>query len=281
MTRSLRRWVALSLLAVSSGALAQTGNAPGGQVAVAQSPGARVPVDIVLTESSGARVRLEDLLGKRPVLLTLVFYRCTSYCDLELTAIAKALRKGRPALGKDLDIVTVSIHPHETVQEAAKRKAEVMAVLKRPQDAPHWRFFIGDARDVERLATSVGYLYSYDPKADRVSHPTVIMVLTPDGRVSRYMFGVDYPTLELEDALQMAARGQLAKKVEDPVLLGCLVYDPSTGGYRVVVGRLLQVAGAGTVLILLASITVMALRNRRQALRPEAIGAGTSSGENA
>ena len=169
----------------------------------------------------------------------------------------------RADVGKDFEVVTVSIHPKETPELAAKTKKLYMDLYGRPQDAGGWHFLTGSQENIQALAKSVGFRYTYDPVKDRISHPAGIMILTPDGRVSRYFYGIEYPPKILLPALQEAGAGRIGQKVEE-LFWGCVQYDPRSHRYSLMVVQSLKVTGIATVLILGCSILLMSRRHSPQ-----------------
>jgi protein SCO1/2 len=197
------------------------------------------------------------------VILTLIFYQCRGSCVLELEGALKCFKGLKTmSVGKDFDVLTVSIHPKETPDLAAAKKQLALSLYGRPGAESGWHFLVGDMLNIQSLTRTVGFRYTYDPATDAIAHPTGILVLTPQGRVSRYFFGVNYASSMVRQAVLDAATNKIGAKAE-PILMGCLQYDPKTGKYRVVIERVLQVAGLLTVLILGTYVGGMLYYERR------------------
>jgi protein SCO1/2 len=238
-------------------------------IGIDQKIGSQAPLDINLTDWNGRPVQLADAMSERPAILMLIFYRCAGYCTMEMDGLLKGIRALKKLnVGRDFDVISVSIHPKERPDEAAKNRSSALERYGRLGAEAGWQSLVGEESEVRRLASAVGFRYTYEEKGDQVVHPAGIMVLTPQGKVSQYLFGTDYPATALAIALRDAGAGKMGAVVAKPVLLGCLQYDPRTGTLRLQVMRTLQVAGVGTVLILLGSIVFMNRKYRRTALRP-------------
>jgi protein SCO1/2 len=240
---------------------------PTSGLALVQKLDAQVPLDAKFKDETGRDVVLGEYLGKKPVVLMLVFYRCAGTCALEFDSMTQTLRAFKTEkLGRDFDVVTISIHPKETPELAAETKRDYVEKIKsrQPDAAQGWHFLTGEYEQARKVADSVGYSYVWDPVKEIVRHPAGIMVLTPEGRVSRYFYGVEFPAKPLSDALVQASSSQIGPKAEE-ILLGCIMYDPQSGKYTVNIRRALSFAAALTVVVLVMSMVVMGLSNRRRA----------------
>jgi protein SCO1/2 len=260
----IARWPLICALALVSGVAFGQGAAfdAGRSLGIDQRLGDRIALDATFFDEAGREAPIGSYLGKRPAILMLIFYNCKGVCTQELVEIAKTLKAVKSAsIGRDFDVITVSIHPKETPALAAQRKQEYLAYYNRPGAADGWRFLTGRLEQIRKLAASVGYRYTYDPVKDLVRHPAGIFVLTPDGRVSRVIYGIEYPSKQLRDALAEAGRGKIGPRSE-PLLLGCLQVDPATGRVTVNVINTLKAAGIATVIILFGSIALMSWRER-------------------
>jgi protein SCO1/2 len=206
------------------------GAAPDG-VDVEERLNERVPQDLVFTDSSGAEVRLAELLaGDVPVVLPLAYYRCPSLCNLVLAGTARTLRQTGLKMGKDYRAVTVSIDPSEGPREAKERRRGYLQALGLSDQDSDWPFLTGDEASIRALAEAVGFRYRYDEELKQFAHAAVAMVLTPDGRVSRYWYGIAYPPRDLRLSLVEAAGGRVGTTF-DRVLLTCFQYDPVSRRY--------------------------------------------------
>jgi protein SCO1/2 len=233
--------------------------APLREVAIDQRLDAAVPLDLPFRDESGATVRLGEYFGKRPVVLSLVYYDCPMLCTLVLNGLVRALRTISFDPGREFEIVTVSFDPHDTPELATKKKATYLGEYARPGAAEGWHFLTGDQDAITSLAQSVGFHYSYVPEEKQFAHAAAIMVLTPDGRISRYFFGVEYSGRDLRFGLIDAAERKIGTVV-DHLLLYCYRYDPTTGRYGAVAMNLVRAGGLVTVVALGAFVLIMRRR---------------------
>ncbi len=232
------------------------------EVAIDQWLDQQVPLDLAFRDESGAPVSLGQYFGKRPVILSLVYYECPMLCTLVLNGLVRALRVLTFDPGREFEIVTVSFNPRETPELAATKKATYLGEYDRPGAAAGWHFLTGDADAIARLAGAVGFQYTYVPEEKQFAHAAAIMVLTPDGRVSRYFFGVEYSPRDLRFGLIDAAGRKIGTAV-DHLLLYCYRYDPATGKYGAIVMNLVRAGGAVTLLALAGFVVVMRRRETR------------------
>ncbi len=210
-----------------------------------QRPGEQVPADLALRDEQGRTVTLGTFLGRAPVVLTLNDYGCRNLCPLALNGLAETLAGLPLAIDGDYVVVTVSIDSRDTPAAAARARGAVVGRFLRPGVA--WHFLVADQATVDRLARAVGFRYAYDAAADQFAHPTGIVVLTPDGRVARYLFGLDVPARDLRLALVEAAGGRIGS-VADRLLLICYRYDAVQGRYTPLVLGAVRAGGALTLL---------------------------------
>lgn len=246
-----------------------TAASPTSGLALIQKLDSPVPLNVPFKDESGKDVILADYFGKKPVVLMLVFYGCAGICASEFESMASTLRAfKKEKVGRDFDIVTVSIHPKETPQLAAATKKGFVDRLVRyqPDIAQGWHFLTGPYESARQVANAVGFQYVWDPVKEVVRHPAGIMVLTPSGHVSRYFYGVEFPAKPLSDAISEAATNQIGPKAEE-ILLGCIMYDPNSGKYTMNIRRALTLSAGLTVFVLLTSMLVMSINNRRRAQR--------------
>jgi protein SCO1/2 len=233
------------------------------KVAFDQNLNAQVPLELPFRDEAGREVRLGDFLGKKLVILTLVYYECPMLCTLELNSLARSLKPLAFDVGDQFDIVTVSIDPGETPQLAAIKKKNYLGRYGRKGAERGWHFLTGDEMSIRRLAGVVGFRYVYDPKTDQYAHPAGIMILTPQGKIARYLYGVDYAARDLRLGLIEASAGKIGSPV-DQLLLLCFHYDPSTGKYNFAIMQALRVCGVATVAGLGTYVFVMLRRERRR-----------------
>jgi protein SCO1/2 len=226
---------------------------------IEQKMGAKVPLDVPFIDDSGHPATLRSYLGK-PVILALVYYQCPSLCDLVLNGVvrsAKALSLDTP---KDFQVVAVSFDPRETPELARAKKQAYLKEYGREGAAPGWHFLTGPEQSSRAVADALGFHYAYDAVTNQYAHASGIMILTPDGRVTRYFYGIEYPARDVKLGLIEASRGSIGSVV-DQVLLYCYHYDPSNGKYGLVIMNALRIAGVLTVAALATFMIVMLRRD--------------------
>jgi protein SCO1 len=236
--------------------------APLREIGFDQNLNHQLPLDTELTDESGRAVRLGDYFGSRPVVLAFVYYECPMLCTQVLSSMTSSLNLLSLDAGKDFDIVAVSFDPRETPAQAAARKATTLERYDRRTAAAGWHFLTGQQDAIERLTRTAGFRYVWDEDTQQFAHPTGVMVVTPAGRIARYLFGIDYGPRDLRLALVEASNGTIGTPV-DSLLLFCYHYNPMTGRYGFLVMRALRIAGAATVLLLASFVFIMVRRERR------------------
>jgi protein SCO1/2 len=246
------------------GVSASTIPAPLREIGFDQNLDRLVPLDTPLVDEAGHAVRLGDFFGKRPVVLVFAYYDCPMLCTLAINGLATALGVLSLEPGKDFEIVTVSFDPRDTPATATAKKAVYLDRYKRPGAAAAWHFLTADPASIERLTRAAGFRYVWDEPTKQFAHPTGVIVLTPEGRLARYLFGIEYGPRDLRLALVEASAGKVGTPV-DALLLYCYHYDPMTGRYGLVIRRAMRIAGATTVLALGTFIVLNLRRERRQA----------------
>jgi protein SCO1/2 len=218
-----------------------------------------IPLDVTFRDESGRSVRIGDYFGKRPVVLVFAYYDCPMLCTVVINGLASALNVLSLTPGKDFEIVTVSFNPADTPASATAKKAAYLERYKRDGAAASWHFLSGDQPSIDRLTKAAGFRYVWDAATKQFAHPSGIMVLTADGRLARYLFGIEYGPRDLRYAIVEASEGRIGN-VADALLLYCYHYDPMTGRYGLVVMRALRLAAVTTVLALGTFIVVMVRR---------------------
>jgi protein SCO1 len=234
-------------------------------VGIEQHLDAQVPPELTFVDDTGRTVKLGDYFGKKPLILNLVYYNCTMLCGEALAGLTGAMKAVKFDVGKEFEIVTVSFNPHETPEIAAAKKKDYVARYGRPGAASGWHFLTGPAESINALTRAVGFQYQYDPKLNQYAHATAIMVLTPQGRISRYFYGVEFPPKDLRLGLVEASQGKIGNAV-DQVLLYCYHYDPATGKYGAIVNNILRL-GAGATIVLLGGLLLILFRLEKAAPR--------------
>jgi protein SCO1/2 len=226
-----------------------------------------LPLDAEFVDEEGRPVRLGAYFTSKPVVLAFVYYDCPMLCTLVLNALTATLDTLSLQTGRDFDVVAISFDPRETPALAARRKTEALQRYKAstaagtPEIAAGWHFLTGRQDDITRVTKAAGFRYVWDAETKQFAHPTGIIVVTPDGRPARYLFGLEYGPRDVRLALLEASQGRVGSRV-DSLLLYCYHYDPMTGRYGLVVMRALRIAGAATVLAIGAFIMVMVARDK-------------------
>jgi protein SCO1 len=218
-------------------------------VGIEQHLNAQVPPDLAFRDETGKTVKLSDYFGRKPLILNLVYYNCTMLCGEALAGLSSAMRLIKFDLGNEFDVITVSFDPRETPEMAAAKKIEYVKRYGRPDAASGWHFLTGQSDSINALTKAVGFQYQYDEKSNQFAHATAIMVLTPQGRISRYFYGIDFPPKDLRMGLVEASQNKIGNAV-DAVLLYCYHYNPETGKYGAMVGNILRLAGGATILLI-------------------------------
>jgi protein SCO1 len=234
------------------------------QVGIDQHLNQQLPLDLHFRDEAGKDVRLGDYFGKRPVILSLVYYRCPMLCGEVLNGMTSALSVVSFDLGKDYDVVTVSIDPRETPAVASGIKDVYMRRYNRNSASTRqgWHFLTGGQDQIKQLAGAVGFRYVYDPRIDQYAHASGIEVVTPEGRISQYYYGIEYSPKDLRLGLIQASKNHIGTVV-DSFILYCYHYDPATGHYGAMIMRVLRLAGIATVLLLGGFVFIMVRRDVR------------------
>jgi protein SCO1/2 len=260
----------LSLACLSgTSANAQQNTAPAilSQVGITQNLNARIPPDLVFRDESGAPARLGAFFGGKPVVLSLVYFDCPALCTEVLNGELRAMKAISLDLGKDYEAVTVSFNPTDTPALARAKRDVYLGQYDRPGATGHWHFLTGEQQSIDALTAVAGFRYAYDSSVRQYAHAAAILVLTPDGRIDRYFYGVQYPARDVRLGLVEASEGRIGSRT-DRALLYCYQYDPMTGRYGLVIMNVLRAAGGVTVLLLGLFIWMMFRRERR---RPSAV----------
>jgi protein SCO1/2 len=225
-------------------------------VGIEQHLDQQIPPDLSFRDETGKPVRLSDYFGKKPMILNLVYYNCPMLCGEVLSGLESALRVLKFDVGKEFDVLTVSFDPRETPDMATKKKAEFLKRYGRAGAAEGWHFLTGPRESIDALTKAAGFQYQYDPKTGQFAHATAIMVLTPDGKIAQYYYGVEYAPKDLRLGLIQASENKIGT-LADQVLLYCYHYDPTTGKYGAIISRVLQLSGLATILALGILMTVL------------------------
>lgn len=234
------------------------------EVAFDQRIGVAVPLDLVFRDEQGRAVSLRELTAGLPVVLTINQYECRNLCPFIIEGVARGLRETGYVLGRDYTAITVGLDPREGPDVARRRKGLILGGWIAPQSREAWHFLTGDKTAIDRLAQVIGFHYAYDRAEDEFAHPSGLVVLTRNGTIARYLFGLDYPARDLRLALVEASGGRLGLAV-DHVLLTCYRYDAATGRYTPVVMNVVRAGGALTLAGLALGISLLIRDERRRA----------------
>src|SRR5579864_5456396 len=218
-------------------------------VGVDQKLNESIPLGLTFRDEHGQTVQLSKyFVSGKPVILSLVYYSCPMLCTQVLNGLDRSMEQIPLTIGKDFNVVTVSIDPTEKPVLAEAKQALYTGMYGRPGAAAGWHFLVGEDSQIKQLANAVGFHYAYDPDSHQYAHASVIMVLTPEGKISRYFYGISYPDRDLRLGLVEASEGKIGSPV-DAILLYCYHYDPHTGKYGLLVSRMIQLGGIATVVI--------------------------------
>jgi len=241
-------------------------DAAGYEVRVDQKLGDVVPKDVVLTDEYGRKVRLEEYLGSKPLILTFVFYDCQSVCLDTTTKLVMTLRGfRRHFIGQDFNVLTVSIDPTETATHARSAKQRTLDLYSRRDEQTQngWHFTVGTEAEVRRLADAVGFKYTYDAKSGNIVHPTGLMILTKGGQISQYYLSNEYAQQIFLDSIRLAQEGEVGQRDARPFYMACIDIDPMTGQRTLNIVNSLRVLGIITVLSLATFIVMTTYKQRK------------------
>ena len=216
-------------------------------VGIEQHLDEQIPADLNFRDETGKPVRLGDYFGKRPMILNLVYYNCPMLCNEVLAGLESAMRVMKFDVGKEYDVLTVSFDPRETPEMATRKKAEFLKRYGRAGAADGWHFLTGPQVSIDALTKAAGFQYQYDPKTGQFAHATAIALLTPEGKIAQYYYGVEYAPKDLRLGLIQASQNKIGT-LADQVLLYCYHYDPNTGKYGAIISRVLQLSALATIL---------------------------------
>ncbi len=231
-------------------------------IGIEQKLDAQIPLELKFTSDTGKEIQLKDLMNGKPVVLSLVYYECPMLCTMVLNGLLKAVNVLSFDIGNEFDVITVSFDPSETAEMASKKKDVYLEQYDREGAAKGWHFLTGEEEAIKKLTAAVGFKYKYNPDNDEYVHASGIMVLTPEGKISRYAYGIEYSSRDLKLSLMEAAKEKIGSPV-DQILLYCYHYDPTTGKYGVVIMNVIRVVGTITVVLLFSFIFIMLRRDRR------------------
>jgi protein SCO1/2 len=235
------------------------------QVGLDQRLNQQVPLNLAFNDENGQPVQLQQYFGSKPVLLMLVYYQCPMLCTQVLNGFTGAMNGiVRFNIGREFNVVTVSIDPRDTPQDAAETKQRYIKRYRRAGAEQGWHFLTGKKDQIDALAQAVGFRYAWDPEIKQYAHASGIMLLTPDGRVAQYYYGIEYAPRDIQLGLIEASKGKIGNVV-DQVLLYCYHYDPRQGKYGAAIFNVLRLSALATVLVLGGFMLVMFRRDSHAA----------------
>jgi len=235
-------------------------------VGVTEYPEAQIPLDLEFLDSRGNKVTLGKYFdGKKPIILTLNYSDCPKLCIVQLNKLVEAMGNMKWDLGDQYEVITVSIDPMETCDRALLTKQSYIQKYGRPGAGEGWHFLVGDEKNIKKLADKVGFGYRLVGK--QYVHVAALFICMPDGRVSRYLYGVDYDPQTLRLSLYEAGQGKVGSSM-DQILLYCFHYDPASGSYGLAAFNLMRVGGFATIVVLGAVLSMYWVRERRRVKKP-------------
>lgn len=270
--RSIIAFVALLALAASAGAQTipdSVGKASSGLPAQLQNVGfepplnGKLPLDASFLDESGRGVQLRDYFGRKPVVLALVYYGCPVLCNQVEMGVVGSLKMLSFNPARDYEVVFLSFDPRETPDLAAQKKNAALARFGRPETASGWHFLTGKQESIQAVASAANFRYSFDQQHNLFAHASGIMLITPDGRISRYFYGVEYPSRDVRLGLVDASAGKIGTPI-DHLLLFCFQYNPETARYSATILRIVRLGGILTIFTIVVGILIF----RRRDLRP-------------
>jgi protein SCO1/2 len=237
------------------------------EVGYDQRLGEQLPLDLPFRDEAGREVKLGDYFSRRPVVMIFAYYHCPMLCDLVVQGATGSLKALTLAAGQDFDVVVVSIDPKETPRQAKEAKRDALAHYGRTGTGAGWHFLTGAQQPILELTKAAGFRYVYDKKSNEFAHAAGVMILTPSGRISRYLYGIEYAPRDMRLALVESGEGRIGN-LADQVLLYCFHYDPVYGKYSAMTMNILRLAAVATVLGLGLLIVLLKRRERVETTGP-------------
>ncbi len=224
----------------------------------------QIPLALTFQDLDGRSHALSEYVnGEKPVLLTFAYHTCPTLCSMVLDAVTGSLREVPWTIGEEYEVITISIHPQEdTVRGRAKRQ-QLLRRYGRDAAARGWHFLVGDERSIARITDAVGYRFFYDARQGEYAHPAAITFLTPQGRIARYLYGLEFSPSDIRMALLEASEGRSISTGEH-FLLYCYSYDPVEQGYALVAVRVMQIGGLLTMIFIIGGLVILLRRDRRR-----------------
>jgi protein SCO1/2 len=225
----------------------------------------QIPLDLPFVDENGSNVQLRDYFKQKPVVLAFVYYGCPMLCNQVEQGVVGALRMLSFTPGRDYEVVFVSFDPRESADMAAQKKKSALDHFRRPETASGWHFLTGTKESIDAATKAANFRFSFDTKTNLFAHASGIMLLTPDGRISRYFYGVEYPGRDMRLGLVDASAGKIGTPI-DHVLLFCYQYDPSSATYSASILKIIRLGGILTVLCIVGGILIFRRRDAAQAV---------------
>jgi len=225
-----------------------------------------MPLDLAFRDETGRSVQLRDYFGPRPVVLAFVYYNCPMLCDQIQQGVVGVLRMLSFNPGRDYEVVFVSFDSRETPEMAADKKKKAMAHFRRPETESGWHFLTGSKESIEGATRAANFRFTFDAKSNLFAHASGVMVLTPDGRISRYFYGVEYPGRDMRLGLVEASAGKIGTPI-DHVLLYCYHYDPTAAAYSASILKIIRLGGVLTILCIVGGILIFRRRETAVAVK--------------
>jgi protein SCO1/2 len=227
----------------------------------------QIPLDLPFQDENNQAVHLGDYFGRKPVLLALVYYGCPMLCNQVEQGVVGSLKMLKFNPGRDYQVLFVSFDPRETPDMAAQKKKSALSHFGRPETSSGWHFLTGSWESIDALTKAANFRYSFDSKTNLFAHASGILLLTPAGRISRYFYGVEYPSRDVRLGLVDASAGRIGNPI-DHLLLYCFAYDPSTARYSATILRIIRAGGVLTILSIVAGILIFRRRDARASAPP-------------
>jgi len=226
----------------------------------------QIPVDAVFHDENSREVRLRDYLGHKPMVLAFVYFNCPMLCDQVQQGVVGSLRMLSFNPGRDYDVAFLSFDPHDTPAAAAEKKKQALVHFRRPDTDSGWHFLTGSQESIDAVTRAANFRYTYDAKSGMFAHASGVLLLTPDGRISRYFYGVEYPGRDMRLGLVDASAGKIGTPI-DYVLLYCYHYDPTAATYSASILKIMRLGGALTIVCIVGGILIFRRRETAMAAR--------------
>jgi protein SCO1/2 len=223
---------------------------------------AQMPLDLSFRDESGRSVQLREYFGQKPVVLAFVYYGCPMLCNQVQQGVVGALRMLSFNPGRDYEVVFISFDSRETPEMAAEKKKAALAHFRRPETDSGWHFLTGSQESIDAATHAANFRYNFSAKTNLFAHASGVMVLTPDGRISRYFYGVEYPGRDMRLGLVEASAGKIGTPI-DHVLLFCYQYDPTAATYSAAILKIIRLGGVLTILCIVGGILIFRRRDAR------------------